>query len=57
MLYNRQGYYEAAELLCQRALSITEKTPEHPNAVTVRENYVALLEQIKQAGIALSATE
>ena len=44
-LYQDQGKYADAELLCKQALAIEEKTlgPEHPNVVTSLENYAALL--------------
>ena len=52
LLYHAQGKYGQAEPLYQRALAIREKQlgPEHPDTVTVRENYHALVMDMKRKG-------
>jgi len=52
VLYHVQGKYEQAEPLYQRALTIREKQlgPEHPHTATFRENYDALVTEMKQKG-------
>jgi tetratricopeptide (TPR) repeat protein len=49
LLYNRQGKFLKAEQLLGRALSICEKVfgPEHTNSVLIRQNYVALLQRMR----------
>src|SRR6266487_2425146 len=51
-LYDAQGKYEQAEPLYQRALAIREKQlgPEHPDTATARENYNALVRNMKRKG-------
>jgi tetratricopeptide (TPR) repeat protein len=50
-LYDTQGQYGKAEPLYQRALAIFEKAlgPEHPNVVTVLENYALCLRAIHRS--------
>ena len=51
-LYKRQGKYEQAEPLYQRALAIREQQlgPEHPTTVTIQEKYHALVRDMEQKG-------
>jgi len=51
-LYRAQGQYEQAEPLYQRALAIVEQQlgSEHPDTVIVRENYNALVRNMKRKG-------
>jgi len=48
-LYLAQGKYAEAEPLFQRALAVREKAlgPEHPDTITVIENYAELLRRMK----------
>jgi tetratricopeptide (TPR) repeat protein len=47
LLYYSQGKYSEAEPLYQEALAIFEQSLgiDHPNTVTVRENYQLFLQQ------------
>jgi tetratricopeptide (TPR) repeat protein len=44
-LYDTQGKYAEAEPLYRRALAIYEQVmgPNHPNTITIRANYTAIL--------------
>ena len=44
-LYFAQGRYTQAQFLCQRALSICEKTlgPEHPDTIAYREHLTRIV--------------
>ncbi len=50
LLYHDQGKHEQAEPLLKRALAIYEQQlgPEHPNTATIRENYHALMRNMKR---------
>ena len=52
LLYDAQGQYEQAEPLLKRALAIVEKQlgPQHPDTVAIREDYNALVRDMKQKG-------
>ena len=49
-LYQSQGKYSEAEPLYLRAIQILEKAlgSEHPNTVTVRQNYEIMCETTKE---------
>ncbi len=49
-LYRKQGKYEQAEPLYQRALAIYKKTfgPHHPSTKTIQGNYTLFLEEKQQ---------
>ena len=49
-LYLKQGKYEEAEPLYQRALAIDEKAlgPEYPDTASIRENYADLLRKTER---------
>jgi hypothetical protein len=53
LLYDNQGRHAEAEPLYTRALRIWEKVlgPEHPNTLTVRENYETLLAEMQEASV------
>ena len=57
-LYHAQGRYAEAEPLLKRALAIVEETlgPQHPNTVTMRENYETLLAAMREQGEAAAST-
>ncbi|MBV9710840.1 MAG: tetratricopeptide repeat protein, partial [Ktedonobacteraceae bacterium] len=48
-LYYAQGKYVEAEPLAKRALTVYEQIlgPTHPDTITARNNYNALLQQLK----------
>jgi hypothetical protein len=50
VLYRRQGKYDQAEPLYQRALAIREKAlgPEHPHTASLLKNYAALLRAMER---------
>ncbi len=55
LLYQAQGKYEQAEPLYQRALAIVEKQlgPQHSTTATIRENYNALLRNMRRKGVSV----
>ncbi len=50
MLYQDQGKYEQAEPLLQQALAMRQRVlgEEHPQSLTLAENYSYLLEEMKR---------